>query len=95
LGNGKEFAKQESIADRLKVRFYLAHPYASWESGLNKNTNGLIRQCFTKKHSLATVAQKQTNRIMENLNNCQQKCLELKISNQVFFGANLRVVLLS
>ena len=42
--NGKEFAKHEEIAERLNTKFYFAHPYSSWERGLNENTNGLIRQ---------------------------------------------------
>ena len=40
--NGKEFAKHESIAKSLDAQFFFAHPYASWERGLNENTNGLI-----------------------------------------------------
>lgn len=42
--NGSEFAKHEDIAERLKADFYFAHPYSSWERGLNENTNGLVRQ---------------------------------------------------
>ena len=35
--NGKEFAKPESIAKNLDAQFFFAHPYASWERGLNEN----------------------------------------------------------
>jgi IS30 family transposase len=41
--NGKEFAEHETIAEKLNKGFYFAHPYASWERGLNENLNGLIR----------------------------------------------------
>ena len=51
-GNGKEFADHKRIADKLNANFYFAHPYASWERGLNENTNGLIRQYFPKKQRL-------------------------------------------
>ena len=47
--NGKEFAGHEKVASKLKANFYLPHPYLSWERGLNENTNGLIRQYFSKK----------------------------------------------
>ena len=47
--NGKEFAKHETISKHLNAQFFFAHPYVSWERGLNENTNGLIRQYFPKK----------------------------------------------
>ena len=40
--NGKEFAYHMEIAKVLKADGYFAHPYHSWERGLNENTNGLI-----------------------------------------------------
>ena len=42
--NGKEFAKHESIAKNLDAQFFFAHPYASWERGLNENTKSDILQ---------------------------------------------------
>ena len=47
--NGSEFANHEKISKELNADFYFAHPYASWEWGLNENTNGLIRQYLRKK----------------------------------------------
>ncbi len=41
--NGKEFAEHEKIAAALKADIYFAHPYHSWERGLNENSNGLLR----------------------------------------------------
>jgi len=35
----KEFADHNNIVHTLKAKFYFAHPYASWERGLNENTN--------------------------------------------------------
>lgn len=46
--NGKEFAGHEIMAEKLKMAVYFAHPYHSWERGLNENTNGLLRQYFPK-----------------------------------------------
>lgn len=42
--NGKEFASHQLIDEILLTKSYFAHPYHSWERGLNENTNGLIRQ---------------------------------------------------
>jgi IS30 family transposase len=44
--NGKEFAEHETIAAELDADVYFAHPYHSWERGLNENSNGLLRQVF-------------------------------------------------
>lgn len=41
--NGKEFAYHEKISNALSADVYFAHPYNSWERGLNENTNGLLR----------------------------------------------------
>jgi transposase, IS30 family len=46
--NGSEFAQHELIAEKLNADFYFAHPYSSWERGLNGYTNKLIRQCDIK-----------------------------------------------
>ena len=37
--NGLEFAGHEFIAQQLGAATYFAHPYHSWERGLNENTN--------------------------------------------------------
>jgi len=93
--NGKEFAHHKKMADKLDAKFYFAHPYASWERGLNKNTNGLIRQYFHKKLEFKTITQKQIDRVMEKLNNRPRKCLGIKTPNQVFLGINPSVALVS
>ena len=46
--NGTEFARHEKLSEELEADVYFAHPYSSWERGVNENTNGLIRQYFPK-----------------------------------------------
>jgi IS30 family transposase len=93
--NGKEFAQHEAIAEALNADFYFAHPYASWERGLNENTNGLIRQYFPKGSDFTTITQKDIQSTMDKLNNRPRKCLGMKTPNQVFFGINPSVALAS
>ncbi|MDX1285597.1 MAG: IS30 family transposase [Draconibacterium sp.] len=58
MDNGLEFAKHERIAGALEVKVYFAHHYASWERGINGNTNGLIRQYFPKGADFYEVGQR-------------------------------------
>lgn len=53
--NGKEFACHEKIVKALDAKVYFAHPYYSWERGLNENTNGLLRQ-WPKQSDLKLVS---------------------------------------
>ena len=91
--NGREFADHQKIAKALKAKFYFAHPFASWERGLNENTNGLVRQYFPKKHDFTTITQNQIEKVMDRLNNRPRKSLGIKTPNQVFFGIKPSVAL--
>ena len=50
--NGSEFIEHEKIVKSLNAKTFFAHPYSSWERGINENTNGLLRQFFPKKQTL-------------------------------------------
>lgn len=91
--NGREFAGHINIAKALDAKFYFAHPYASWERGLNENTNGLIRQYFPKKHDFTTITERQVEHVMDKLNNRPRKSLGFKTPNEVFFGIRPTVAL--
>ncbi len=65
VDNGKEFCEHELIAAALQARIYFAHPYASWERGLNENTNGLVRQYFPKKSDFVPITNAELQRVAE------------------------------
>src|SRR5918993_3151638 len=69
VDNGKEFCEHELIATGLHARIYFAHPYASWERGLNENTNGLVRQYFPKKYDFARFTDQDLQLVEDLLNN--------------------------
>jgi IS30 family transposase len=66
--NGKEFASHETISKALLADVYVAHPYSSWERGLNKNTHGLLRQYFPKNTDLKAVTHMAVRRVVKRLN---------------------------
>jgi transposase, IS30 family len=83
--NGREFANHQEIALQLQADFYFAHPYSSWERGLNENTNGLVRQYFPKKSDFSKITDSDVQQVMDRLNNRPRKMLGYKTPNQVFF----------
>lgn len=85
VDNGKEFCEHELIAAGLQARIYFAHPYASWERGLNENTNGLVRQYFPKKYQFSRISDSDLQRVENLLNNRPRKTLGYRTPNEVFF----------
>lgn len=84
--NGKEFAHHRRIDQILGCQSYFAHPYSSWERGLNENTNGLIRQYFPKKTNFDLVSDAQIAEVEAKLNRRPRKCLDTKTPNEIFFN---------
>lgn len=76
--NGKEFAYHEKITAALKCDFYFAHPYHSWERGLNENTNGLLRQYFPKSTDFKKTTDDQVSFAINQLNRRPRKTLAFK-----------------
>ena len=85
VDNGKEFCEHELIAAGLQARLYFAHPYASWERGLNENTNGLVRQYFPKKYAFSRISDQDLQQVEDLLNNRPRKTLGYRTPNEVFF----------
>ena len=82
--NGKEFAGHETIKEQLNADVYFAHPYHSWERGLNENTNGLIRQYIPKGKDFCDLTDSEIIDIQERLNNRPRKSLGYATPNEVF-----------
>lgn len=76
--NGKEFSYHEKISKTLEAEVYFAHPYSSWERGLNENTNGLLRQYFPKRTDFKQVSQIEVRRAVKQLNDRPRKYLDFK-----------------
>jgi transposase, IS30 family len=65
---GKEMARHEELAKRLKIKVYFCDPHSAWQRPSNENTNGLIRQYLPKGIDLSIYSQKDLDRIAQSLN---------------------------
>jgi len=76
--NGTEFAAFKEIEAHFDADVFFAHPYCSWERGLNENTNGLLRQFIPKKTDLTQVTHQELDIYVNRLNNRPRKKLEYR-----------------
>ena len=86
LDNGLEFSGHEEIAKGLEANIYFAHPYASWERGINENTNRLIRQYFPKGTDLTKMTDKEVQFVMDRLNSRPRATRGDRSPNGLFIG---------
>ena len=84
--NGSEFARHQKIAKKLKAQFFFAHPYSSWERGLNEYTNKLIRQYIPKKSSFDNINHQIINDINLKLNMRPRKNLKYNSPLKVYLS---------
>jgi len=85
--NGKEFAYHEQISEALNAKVYFAHPYSSWERGLNENTNGLLRQYFPKITDFKQIKQAEVVSAVRRLNNRPRKLLDYHTPGELMKAA--------
>jgi IS30 family transposase len=84
--NGAEFACHELIAEKLLLDFFFAHPYSSWERGLNEYTNGLIRQYIPKGTDFKEYSEQDIRQIQHKINRRPRKNLDYHTPTKKFFA---------
>ena len=63
------------FTQQTKMRVYFAHPHSPWERGTNENTNGLLRQFFSKGTRFTPVSHAEIKRVQALLNDRPRKIL--------------------
>lgn len=71
--NGTEFHGYKQLQQAAGIRCYFAYPHRPWQRGSNENFNGLLRQHFPKRKSLARVRQGHCDTIAHKLNHRPRK----------------------
>jgi IS30 family transposase len=71
--NGTEFHGYRQIEQATGVQCFFAYPHHPWERGSNENFNGLVRQYFKKRKSLAGKRQSDCDQVAAKLNSRPRK----------------------
>lgn len=84
VDHGNEFFGYAEIEADLGTKVFFADPYASWQRGLNENTNGLLRQYFPKKCDFLKVTPEQFRSVIDEVNDRPRKRLGFRSPREVF-----------
>ncbi len=71
--NGTEFHGYRALEAATGIRCFFAYPHHPWERGSNENFNGLLRQYFPKRKSLARIRQVDCDQAAAKLNQRPRK----------------------
>ena len=72
---GKEMSQHVQFTIETGVDVYFADPQSPWQRGTNENTNGLLRQYFSKGTDLARWTAEDLQAVADALNNRPRKTL--------------------
>jgi IS30 family transposase len=86
--NGSEFTLHEEISKGLKLDYYFAHPYSSYERGSIENLNGLIRQYIPKGKTFDDIDQSYIKQIEAKLNSRPRKILKFLTPREFYEKIN-------
>jgi IS30 family transposase len=81
---GKEMAAHKVFASATDMKVYFADPHSPWQRGTNENTNGLLRQYFSKGTALSGYTQVELNAVAERLNDRPRKTLSFATPKEAF-----------
>lgn len=79
--NGAEFSRLSELGKKLGIAIYYAHPYSSWERGLNENTNRIIRRFIPKGEMIKIYSKKKIQEIENWINTMYRGSLEWKTAD--------------
>jgi IS30 family transposase len=84
--NGREFARHESIAERLGAKTYFCDPYKSYQKGSVENGNGVMREWLPRTADIEHTSQQQINAYAKQMNSRPMKLLGYRTPEEVFWA---------
>jgi IS30 family transposase len=79
---GLEMAEHKRFTVATGVQVYFCDPKSPWQRGSNENTNGLLRQYFPKKTSMAQYTQSDLDAVATKLNGRPRQTLGFMTPSQ-------------
>ena len=86
-----EFARHAEVTSALQVPFYFPPPHQPWRRGTSENTNGLLREYFSKGQDLTDISQERIQEVFDELNMRPRKCLGYRTPYEVFYKKRLHL----
>jgi IS30 family transposase len=75
---GTEIARYKSLTVATDLQVYFYDPRSPWQRGINKNTNGILKQYLRSSTNLPHLSHAQLNAIAMRLNQRPRKTLDFK-----------------
>jgi len=71
----KELALHQAITARTGTQVFFCDAHSPWQRGSNENTNGLLRDYFSKGTDLSAISPEELLRVADEINTRPRKTL--------------------
>jgi len=84
VDNGGEFARHQTVSNRIGLAAYFCDPHSPWQRGGIENANGILRRDLPRKAQLSDYNDTDIDDIVWMLNSTPRKCLAFQTPIEAF-----------